>query len=240
MMLADTILFIDAEAIIIDKPSGLPVDPPRDGSLSIHNHLDSMRFGFRRVPHAVHRLDRDTSGCLLLARNPKALKRFGAAFEAGLVEKIYLAVLNGVPEENEGMIDLPLAKISSREEGWRMVVDPKGKSARTGWTKLGVREGRALIAFRPETGRTHQLRVHAVEGLGFAISGDPVYGDGVGPMMLHASGLSLPREGKDAIAATAPIPDRFIDAGFGPDVTGAAVGTPTVGTPEIIAETDNG
>jgi tRNA pseudouridine32 synthase/23S rRNA pseudouridine746 synthase len=239
MFLADNILFIDGEAIIVDKPSGLPVDPPRDGSLSIHNHLDSMRFGFRRVPHAVHRLDRDTSGCLLLARNPKALKRFGAAFEAGLVEKIYLAVLTGVPEENEGMIDLPLAKISSREEGWRMIVDPKGKSARTGWTKLGVRNGRALIAFRPETGRTHQLRVHAVEGLGFPIAGDPVYGDGIGPMMLHASGLSLPREGKDAIAATSPIPDRFIDAGFGPDVTGS-VGAPTVGVPTILPEPEDG
>jgi len=215
MLLADTILFIDAEAIIVDKPSGLPVDPPRDGSLSVANHLDSLRFGFVRLPQPVHRLDRDTSGCLLLARNPKALRNFSLAFEEGRVEKIYLAILNGVPGEAEGMIDLPLSKVSTREDGWRMVVDPKGKSARTRWTRLGVREGRALIAFRPETGRTHQLRVHAVEGLGHAIAGDPVYGDGKGPMMLHASGLSLPRAGKDAIAATAPIPDRFVAAGFG-------------------------
>ncbi len=215
MLLADTILFIDAEAIIVDKPSGLPVDPPRDGSLSVANHLDSLRFGFARQPMPVHRLDRDTSGCLLLARNPRAAKRYGAAFEAGAVEKIYLAILEGVPEASEGLIDLPLAKVSTQEDGWRMAVGKRGKAARTGWTKLGVREGRALIAFRPQTGRTHQLRVHAVAGLGFPIAGDPVYGDGAGPFMLHASGLSLLREGKEAVAATAPIPDRFVAAGFG-------------------------
>ena len=222
MLLADAILFIDAEAIIVDKPSGLPVDPPRDGALSVASHLDSLRFGFARMPLPAHRLDRDTSGCLLLARNPKALKKFGAAFEAGEVEKIYLALLDGDPATSEGEIDLPLAKVSTRQTGWRMVVDAKGKAARTGWTKLGVRDGRALIAFRPQTGRTHQLRVHAVAGLGHAIAGDPVYGDGRGPMMLHASGLCLPRAGKEAIAATAPIPDRFIDAGFGPELVAAA------------------
>jgi tRNA pseudouridine32 synthase / 23S rRNA pseudouridine746 synthase len=215
MLLADTILFIDAEAIIVDKPSGLPVDPPRDGSLSVANHLDSLRFGFVRQPLPVHRLDRDTSGCLLLARNPKALRLFNAAFEAGSVEKIYLAILDGVPDASEGLIDMPLSKTSTRDDGWRMIVDPKGKSARTGWTKLGVREGRALIAFRPETGRTHQLRVHAHDGLGHAIAGDPVYGGKPGPFMLHASGLSLLRPGKEAVAATAPFPDRFIAAGFG-------------------------
>jgi tRNA pseudouridine32 synthase / 23S rRNA pseudouridine746 synthase len=218
MLLADTILFIDAEAIIVDKPSGLPVDPPRDGSLSVASHLDSMRFGFARLPAPVHRLDRDTSGCLLLARNPRSLRRFNAAFEAGAVEKIYLAVLNGVPDASEGLIDLPLSKTSTREEGWKMIVDQRGgKAARTGWTRLGVRDGKALIAFRPQTGRTHQLRVHALAGLGHAIAGDPVYGGGAGPFMLHASGLSLLRGGKDAVAATAPIPDRFIAAGFGAD-----------------------
>ena len=97
-MLADHILFLDGEAIVVDKPAGLPVSAPRDGSLSVENHLDSLRFGFRRWPTAVHRLDRDTSGCLLLARNPKAHKRFAAAFAAGTVDKQYLAVVEGVPE----------------------------------------------------------------------------------------------------------------------------------------------
>ncbi|MBA3897930.1 MAG: RNA pseudouridine synthase [Sphingomonadaceae bacterium] len=215
MLLADRIIFIDAEAIVIDKPAGLPVDAPRDGSLSVESHLDMLRFGFARRPAAVHRLDRDTSGCLLLARNPKALRRFAAAFEAGLIEKIYLAVLAGAPEASEGTIDLPLSKVSTREDGWRIVVDPKGKRAVTHWHRLDVRGGRALVAFRPETGRTHQLRVHAADGLGVPISGDPVYGDGKGRLLLHASQLSVPRVGKDPVATTAKIPDSFVDAGFG-------------------------
>lgn len=103
-MHGDRVLFIDGEALVIDKPAGLPVDPPRDGSLSLENHLESLRFGFKRWPQAVHRLDRDTSGCLLLSRNPKAHARFQQAFEAGQVEKRYLAVLDGVVE-GEGMID---------------------------------------------------------------------------------------------------------------------------------------
>src|SRR6185436_15445174 len=119
-MLDDRILFIDGEAIVIDKPAGLPVDPPRDGSLSLENHLQSLAFGFQRWPQPVHRLDRDTSGCLLLARNPKAHKRFQHAFEAGEVEKRYLAVIEGVPNGDSGTIDLPLVKVSARESGWRM------------------------------------------------------------------------------------------------------------------------
>ena len=206
----DRILFIDGEALVIDKPAGLPVDPPRDGSLSLANHMEGLRFGFRRWPMAAHRLDRDTSGCLLLARNPKALGRFGQAFEAGEVEKVYLAVLDGVPAEAAGTIDLPLAKVSRADTGWRMVEDPKGKAARTGWRVLRVADGRALVEFRPQTGRTHQIRVHAATGLGAAVVGDPVYGRGEpGGMLLHAASLRLPRPGKEPVEATAPTPARF-------------------------------
>lgn len=212
-MLADNILFIDAEAIVIDKPAGLPVDAPRDGSISLENHLQSLTFGFQRWPTAVHRLDRDTSGCLLLARHPRAHKRFAAAFEAGKVEKRYLALLEGVPDAESGMIDLPLGKRSTREEGWRMVHDPAGKAARTGWRLIERRGARALVEFLPETGRTHQLRVHAATGLGLPIVGDPVYGVPGAPvsepLMLHAWKLLVPREGKPDIAAEAPVPERF-------------------------------
>lgn len=214
--LADRTLFIDGEAIVLDKPAGLPVDPPRDGSLSLENHLASLTFGFQRWPVAVHRLDRDTSGCLLLARNPKAHKRFAAAFEAGTVTKTYLAVVEGVPEADSGSIDLPLGKTSSARDGWRMIVDPaKGKRATTDWQRITVVDGRALIAFVPRTGRTHQIRLHALEGLGHPIVGDPVYGRATpAPLLLHARAFSLPRDGKPPVAASAPLPDRFVAVGF--------------------------
>ena len=76
MLLSDRVLFLDGEAIIIDKPAGLPVDTPRDKAVSVESHLKMLTFGFARLPLPVHRLDRDTSGCLLLARNPKAHKKF--------------------------------------------------------------------------------------------------------------------------------------------------------------------
>ncbi|MEJ7925198.1 RNA pseudouridine synthase [Sphingobium sp. AN641] len=213
-LLADHVLFIDGEAIILDKPAGLPVDQPRDGAMSVENHLASLTFGFQRWPLPVHRLDRDTSGCLLLARNPKAHKRFAAAFEAGTVTKRYVAVVDGVPEQDSGTIALPLKKISSAEEGWRMVPHARGKAASTDWTKLAVVNGRALIAFAPQTGRTHQIRVHALHGLGFGIVGDPVYGHAGEPMLLHSRFLSLPRGAKPPVEATASLPTTFAAAGF--------------------------
>ncbi|MDB5706511.1 MAG: pseudouridine synthase [Sphingomonas bacterium] len=216
-MLVNNILFLDGEAIVIDKPAGMPVDRPRDGSLSLENQLDSLTFGFRRWPQAVHRLDRDTSGCLLLSRNPKAHARFQHAFEAGIVEKRYLAVLEGVVEGDSGLIDLALTKVSTAEEGWRMRGDPKGKPSRTAWRVLAVKDGRSFVEFKPETGRTHQIRVHAAEALGAPVVGDPVYGDGVGESLLHAASLMVPRAGKDPIVAEAPLPERFLKAGFGID-----------------------
>jgi tRNA pseudouridine32 synthase/23S rRNA pseudouridine746 synthase len=126
-----------------------------------------LRFGFRRIPLPVHRLDRDTSGCLLLARHPKAHKRFQRAFEEKKARKTYVAVLDGVPEQAEGTIDMPLGKISSREEGWRMVHDPNGQKAVSHWRTARVTNGRAVIVFSPKTGRTHQLRVNA--GFGDAL-----------------------------------------------------------------------
>lgn len=218
--LTDRVLFMDGEAIILDKPAGLPVDPPRDGSLSLENHLASLTFGFQRWPVAVHRLDRDTSGCLLLARNAKAARRFTEAFEQRQVEKSYLAVLDGIPAEQAGTIDMALAKTSTAATGWRMGPGKGGKEAVTHWQVLAARDGRALIRFMPETGRTHQLRAHALHGLGLGILGDPVYRGPsadrrwTGGMLLHARSLSLPRAGKPAVAAVAPLPRSFADAGF--------------------------
>src|SRR5215203_66964 len=144
-MLEERILYVDAEAIVIDKPAGLPVDPPRAGGDSVAARADELKLGFQRPPVAMHRLDRDTSGCLLLARNPKARARFQQAFESGTVEKTYFAVVDGVPDGAHGLIDLPLAKFSTAGTGWRMVPDEAGKHAQTRWRKLAEKDGQALV-----------------------------------------------------------------------------------------------
>jgi tRNA pseudouridine32 synthase/23S rRNA pseudouridine746 synthase len=208
-MLEDRILYIDAEAIVIDKPAGLPVDPPRAGGDSVSARAHELKLGFQREPVAMHRLDRDTSGCLLLARNPKARVKFQQAFESGTVEKLYLAVVDGVPDDAHGLIDLPLAKVSTAEEGWRMVPDAKGKTAQTRWRKLATSDGQSLIEFKPLSGRTHQIRVHAARGLGAAVVGDPVYGARSEAMLLHSWRLVVPRERKAPIDVTAIVPDSF-------------------------------
>lgn len=208
-MLSDRVLFIDGEAIVLDKPCGLPVDTPRRGGESIESQLRDLRFGFRSSPVPMHRLDQDTSGCLLFARNARARAALQQAFEARQVEKYYLAVVGSEVTGDEGTIDLPLAKRSSAEAGWRMVADRGGQEAVTNWRLLAVRDGRSLVEFRPLTGRTHQIRVHAREAFGNGIVGDRVYGIPGGEMLLHASRLVVPRAGKPAIDVTAPLPEHF-------------------------------
>lgn len=205
------ILYEDGEALVIDKPAGLPIERPRRGGPSLEDHMEALKLGFQRAPVPVHRLDTDTSGCLLLARNPKALKRFNAAFEQRLVEKSYLAVLNGVPQGDSGTIELSLSKISSAEKGWRMIAAKKGKQAVTHWELVETIGTNAVIRFRPETGRTHQIRIHALAGLGVPLLGDPIYGNGKGAArtMLHAERLVVQREGKPPIEAVAPLPADF-------------------------------
>jgi tRNA pseudouridine32 synthase / 23S rRNA pseudouridine746 synthase len=209
MLLSDRILFIDAEALVLDKPAGRPVDAPRRGGESIAAHIEELKCGFKRPPAAMHRLDTDTSGCLLFARTARARAAFQQAFETRAVEKYYLAVVAGEIAEEQGIIDVLLAKISSAEAGWRMVADDHGLAATTRWRRLAVRDGSTMVEFRPLTGRTHQIRVHAREAFGRGIVGDRVYGIPGGPMLLHASRLVVPRERKPAIDISAPLPDYF-------------------------------
>ncbi|HAL89164.1 MAG TPA: RNA pseudouridine synthase [Erythrobacter sp.] len=210
------ILFEDGEALVINKPSGLPIERPRRGGASLEDHFEELKLGFQRAPMPVHRIDTDTSGCLLLARNAKALKRFAKAFEERLVEKRYLGVLSGVPADSEGTIELSLSKISSAEKGWRMIAAKKGKPSITHWRVLAEHGGHTLVEFRPETGRTHQIRVHCQAGLNLPLLGDPVYGNGKGAprTMLHAAALTVPRTGKPPIDAAAPLPRDFAALGF--------------------------
>jgi len=211
MLLSDRILFIDAEAIVLNKPAGLPVDAPRRGGESMAARIHELKCGFKRPPTAMHRLDTDTSGCLLFARSPNARALFQKAFESRAVEKYYLAVVASEIAEAEGVIDVPLAKTSSADAGWRMVADHHGLEATTHWRRISIRDGSTLVEFRPLTGRTHQIRAHAREAFGRGIVGDRVYGVPGGPMLLHASQLIVPRERKDAIDVTAPLPDYFAE-----------------------------
>lgn len=215
------ILFEDGEALVIDKPGGLPIERPRKGGPALEDQLDGLRLGFARPPQPVHRLDTDTSGCLLLARNPRALARFARAFEERRVEKTYLGILAGELAQEAGTIDLALSKISSAEKGWRMIVAKKGKPSLTHWERLASAGGLTLVRFRPVTGRTHQIRVHAAEGLKLPLLGDPVYGRPdrrASRTMLHAERLVMPREGKEDVAAAAPLPGDFRRLGLSDDL----------------------
>lgn len=211
------ILYEDGEALVINKPAGLPIERPRRGGPSLEDRMEELKLGFQRAPVPVHRLDTDTSGCLLLARNPKSLKRFNKAFEDRLVEKSYLAILDGVPKGESGTIELALSKISSKEKGWRMIAAKKGKPAITHWELVKAIGARSVVRFKTETGRTHQIRIHALAGLGMPLLGDPIYGNGRGAKrtMLHAESLTVHREGKTPIEAQAPLPADFTALGVG-------------------------
>ena len=210
-MLEERILHVDAATLVIDKPAGLPVDTPRRGGDSVLARIDELKLGFKRPPTPMHRLDQDTSGCLLFARTARARAELQHAFEARQVRKYYLAVVGAAIQEETGTIDLPLSKTSSELAGWRMIGDSKGRAAVTNWRRVAVREGRTLVEFQPVTGRTHQIRVHAREAFGGGIVGDRVYGMPGGEMLLHASRLVVPRERHALIDVTAPLPNRFGD-----------------------------
>lgn len=203
------LLYRDGLMLVVDKPAGFAVHRGPKGGASLEDFFGALRFGLPRAPALAHRLDRDTSGCLVLGRHRKALAELGRLFKAGKVGKTYWAVVEGGPQAEEGEIDLPLGRLDETR-GWWMKPDPKGQPAVTTWRVLGRGAGQAWLALEPVTGRTHQLRVHCAE-MGWPIVGDAIYGtaprSGGPPLHLHSREIVVPLyKNKDPIRVTAPVP----------------------------------
>jgi tRNA pseudouridine32 synthase/23S rRNA pseudouridine746 synthase len=217
------LLYRDGLMLVIDKPAGMAVHqgPPnsRDRSREcLQDHFDALRFGLPRAPSLAHRLDRDTSGCLVLGRHRKALAQLGKLFKAGAIDKSYWAVVEGAPEAEEGEIDLPLGRLDATR-GWWMKHDPQGQPSMTRWKVLGRAAAAAMtcamtwLALEPLTGRTHQLRVHCAE-MGWPVLGDAIYGTAPrtgGPVLhLHAREIVVPLyKNRPPIRVTAPVPEHM-------------------------------
>ncbi len=204
------LLYRDALMLVVDKPVGIAVHPGPKGGDSLDAHFDALRFGLPRVPALAHRLDRDTSGCLVLGRHRKALQKLGTLFKSGRIDKTYWAVVEGSPEAESGTIDLPLGRLDATR-GWWMQVDPAGQASVTDWRVLGRAAGRSWLELKPRTGRTHQIRVHCA-ALGWPLLGDGIYGarDSGETLHLLARGVSVPLySSRPAIEVSAPVPPHM-------------------------------
>lgn len=215
------ILHMDKDVIVLNKPAGIPVQ----GGTKVERHIDGMlgalTFELDERPRLVHRLDRDTSGVLLLARRRKVASDLGKVFRTRSARKIYWALVHGVPRPMQGRIDAALKKYSGGPEGDRMhVVDDGEDGAQRASTYYSV-TGRAgetfsWLSLKPVTGRTHQLRVH-LHHIGHGIVGDRKYrddtleqgGDLPEGMQLHARRLTLPLPGGRKLDVTAPLPPHM-------------------------------
>jgi len=199
------VLYRDGLILVIDKPAGLPVHGGPGGGPNLEQKFEALRFGLKRLPALAHRLDRDTSGCLVLGRHPKALRKLGLLFSSGKIEKTYWAIVEGKPAQAQGTIALSLRK-ETRKNGWRMVADEAGQRAVTDYRVLGSSATRSWLELIPHTGRTHQIRVHCAS-MGCPVVGDPVYGKAGEPMLLHSRAVVIPiYANKEAVRVEAPPP----------------------------------
>ncbi len=218
--LESRVLYRDGLMLVIDKPAGLPVHAKPgakkgEGGESLEDHFDQLRFGLPRSPSLAHRLDRDTTGCLILGRHPKALRKLHKLFFEGAIDKTYWAICRGVPEKLSGTISAPLKK-GTEKAGWRMAIadenDEAGLAAVTTYRTLKTADGMSFIEAKPKTGRTHQIRVH-LASIGAPVIGDPLYGvlsaeDRARPTMLHARRVIIPiAKNKDPVVVEAPPPE---------------------------------
>ena len=202
------LLHRDGLVLVLDKPAGLAVHRGPKGGETLMDHLDVLRFRLPNPPELAHRLDKDTSGCLVLGRHRKALAKLGALFSQGKVGKTYVAVVRGTPAEEAGRIELKLAK-RSPTRGWWMAVDPKGQEAITDWRVIARAGALSVLALSPRTGRTHQLRAH-LAAVGMPVLGDRIYGrepaPPAGPLLhLHSRRVVLPLKPKEPLVVAAPL-----------------------------------
>lgn len=212
---AARILYRDACMLILDKPAGIAVHVTAHDKIALDQGFTHLQFGLPRPPALAHRLDRATSGCLVLGRHRKALARLGKLFENQRVEKTYLAIVVGAPPEPEGVVNIPILKTGSGGN-WRMELRADGQEAVSHYRLLSSGNGISVLELSPKTGRTHQLRLHC-KALGCPILGDPFYGTLEGefsaaavPMQLHAHRICVPYyPKKPAIMAEAPVPLRM-------------------------------
>lgn len=220
--LVDRILHRDGLMLVINKPAGIvvhpnPGNPKGSGGESLEDYFDALRFGLPRRPALAHRLDRDTTGCLVLGRHPKALRKLHKLFQDGGVEKTYWAICKGAPDKPSGTIASALKKTNDKT-GWRVEVAADGEdgaqSAVTTYRTLAHKDGLYFIEAKPKTGRTHQIRVH-LASIGAPIIGDPQYGDPSPelrsqPMMLHARRVIVPMsKNKEPVVVEAPAPEAL-------------------------------
>ena len=228
-MVQSAVIYRDGNMIALNKPAGLPVQ----GGSRVARHLDAMldalRFDAAEAPRLVHRLDRDTSGVLLLARHAAAARELTALFRNRQLQKLYWALVVGVPKPAQGRIDAPLAK-RQVGAGERVIATAEGgQRAITDYALIDT-AGRRLswLALMPRTGRTHQLRAHTASVFDHPVVGDGKYGGeaafpaGFEPRLhLHARALALPRPGGKALVLTAPLPPHMAAAwrflGFDPE-----------------------
>ncbi|HEX3863490.1 MAG TPA: RluA family pseudouridine synthase [Stellaceae bacterium] len=219
-LLRDAVLHMDERAIVINKPAGLAVQGGTNTDRHVDALLDGLRFGASERPRLVHRLDKDTSGVLLIARDPAAAAYFTRAFREKTTRKIYWAAVTGLPEPLQGRIDLSLAKSASGGQGRERVhADPAdGKTAITYYTVVDHAGDRASwLALLPITGRTHQLRAHCA-ALGTPILGDGKYGGSAAQLPgggaahrlhLHARSLEVPHPSGGILRISAPLPPHM-------------------------------
>jgi 23S rRNA pseudouridine1911/1915/1917 synthase len=176
------ILFEDEHLLVVDKPAGLVVHPAagnRDGTLvnALLHHCGASLSGIGGVarPGIVHRIDKDTSGLLVVAKTDVAHEGLAKQFAAHNIDRRYLAIVSGIPRTSEGTIDAPLARSAANRKKIAIVEGARGKRAVTHWKRRQLLRDSALVECRLETGRTHQVRVH-MASIGHPLVGDPVYG----------------------------------------------------------------